>query len=226
VRKIKKGKASSFFVKIGELAPELLSKSVAIVGERIALGSWYKSNFKSEIDPVSHRFELLSLALEELKGNFVYLEFGVASGDSMRHVANKALKMNGVGLHGFDTFTGLAESHHDAVLIGSFDQLGVTPQIEGVNWHVGFFQETFFGNEDYLDNKLIVMLDADLYSSTRYILEKISTKLKDGDFIYFDDLHIPNQERLALTEALRKGLKLKLVSRSKEGRSALFRVIG
>lgn len=225
MRNKQQGKISSFFVRMGELAPKSISKKMALVGERIALGAWYKSNFKSEIHPVSHRFELLSLALEEFKGNFVYLEFGVASGDSMRHVANKAQKMNGVGLHGFDTFTGLAESHHDAVLIGSFDQLGAVPQIERVNWHVGFFHETFFGDEDYLDNKLIVMMDADLYSSTRYVLEKISPKLKGGDFFYFDDLHIPNQERLALTEALRRGLKLKLVSRSKEGRSALFRVI-
>ena len=69
-------------------------------------------------------------------------------------------------------------------------------------------------------------MDADLYSSTRYILEKIALKLKDGDLIYFDDLHVPNQERLAVSEALRKGLKLKLVGRSAEGRSALFRIIG
>jgi hypothetical protein len=226
VRNIKKGKTSSFFVRIGELLPGSLSRKISIVGERIALGSWFKSHFKGEIHPVNHRFELLSIGLQEIERDFVYLEFGVASGDSMRHVADKAIEMEGVELHGFDTFTGLSESHHDAVMIGSFNQFGATPQIEGVNWHVGFFQETFFGDEDYLESKLFVMMDADLYSSTRYILEKIALKLKDGDLVYFDDLHIPNQERLALSEALRKGLKLKLVGRSAEGRSALFRIIG
>ena len=226
MRSIKQGKTSSFFVRIGELLPGPLSRKISIIGERIALGSWFKSHFKGEIHPVSHRFELLSTGLQELKENFVYLEFGVASGDSMRHVADKAMEIEGVELHGFDTFTGLSESHHDSVMIGSFNQFGALPQIKGVNWHIGFFQETFFGDEDYLESKLFVMMDADLYSSTRYILEKIILKLKDGDLIYFDDLHIPNQERLALSEALRKGLKLKLVGRSAEGRSALFRIIG
>ena len=49
--------------------------------------------------------------------------------------------------------------------------------------------------------------------------------MKPGDLLYFDDLHIPNQERLALSEAIVAGLALELVARSDEGRSALFRVL-
>lgn len=220
-----RGTVSNLFVRIGEFAPKFITRKAILAGERIALGLWYKNNFKSEISPVSHRFELLSIAVHELNENFTYLEFGVASGDSMRFVAHLTQDMHGIELHGFDSFTGLAESHHENVIIGSFDQSGAVPQIQKVKWHIGFFEDTFFGDENYLGKKLCLMLDADLYSSTSYVLGRISSKLKDGDLIYCDDLHIPNQERLALADAIRSGLNLELVARSVEGRSALFRVI-
>jgi hypothetical protein len=69
------------------------------------------------------------------------------------------------------------------------------------------------------------MCDADLFSSTSYVLKMVGPSLKIGDLIYFDDLHIPNQERLALDLAMRNGLQLNLIARSDVGRSGLFRVV-
>jgi hypothetical protein len=182
-------------------------------------------NFQEDKGLVSHRFELLKLGCDRLKGDFVYLEFGVSSGDSMRFVANATTNALKVELHGFDTFTGLPDSHHEKVMTGSFSQKGVTPKIPDVIWHKGLFSETFLGNESFLARRLFLMFDADLYSSTKYVLNRVLKYIKPGDLMYFDDLHIPNQERLALTESIVQDLNLRLIARSIEGRSALFEVI-
>ena len=220
------GQISGIFVRFGSFIPNSAARKLSIIGERISLGNWYKKTFKQEIKIVSHRFDLLQIGCRELQGDFTYLEFGVAAGDSMRFVANATTNSSDIELHGFDTFIGLPESHHDSVMIGSFNQKGLTPDIPGVFWHKGLFSETFTGQEDFLTKKLFVMFDADLYSSTKYVLNRVINKLKPGDLLYFDDLHIPNQERLALTEALEGGLALNLLARSNEGRSALFEVLG
>jgi len=222
---MKPGQSSGILVRLGQLLPTRVAQKLSIIGERISLGNWYKTWFlKSELK-VSHRFDLLQIGCQELQEDFAYLEFGVAAGDSMRYVVNTIADSKNTELHGFDTFTGLPESHHDSVMIGSFNQEGLTPDIAGVFWHKGLFNETFTGQEDFLARKLFVMLDADLYSSTKYVLNRITKHLKPGDLMYFDDLHIPNQERLALTEAIVEGLALELVGRSEEGRSALFKVL-
>jgi hypothetical protein len=221
---MKPGQISGLFVRFGSFIPNSAAKKLSIIGERISLGNWYKATFEQEIKIVSHRFDLLQIGCNELHGDFAYLEFGVAAGDSMRFVAKSTINSSNTELHGFDTFTGLPESHQDSVMMGSFNQNGLTPDIPGVFWHKGLFSETFTGQEDFLTRKLFVMFDADLYSSTKYVLNKIGKHLKPGDLMYFDDLHIPNQERLALSEALVVGLDLNLVARSNEGRSALFRV--
>jgi hypothetical protein len=222
---VKPGRISGLIVRFGFFIPRNMAQKLSIIGERIDLGNWYKTSFSEDKKIVSHRFELLQIGCQVLEGNFAYLEFGVASGDSMRCVANASSNSNNVELHGFDTFTGLPESHHDSVMVGAFDQQGQTPDIADVFWHKGLFSETFTGQEEFLARKLFIMLDADLYSSTKFVLGRITKHLKPGDLLYFDDLHIPNQERLALSEAIVAGLALELVARSDEGRSALFRVL-
>ena len=219
------GYVPGLVIRFGYFIPSSISQKLSIIGERIALGSWYKTTFNEDKKIVSHRFELLEIGCQLLADNYAYLEFGVASGNSMRYVVNASSNSIHVELHGFDTFTGLPESHHDSVMIGAFDQQGQTPDIANVSWHKGLFSETFTGQEKFLARRLFVTLDADLYSSTKYVLGRLKMHLKPGDLLYFDDLHIPNQERLALSEAIATGLALNLVARSNEGRSALFRVL-
>lgn len=223
---MKPGRVSGLFVFFGQVIPTGISRRIALIGERIALGGWYKTNFRQVVALVPNRFDLLKLGCDRLKGNFTYLEFGVSSGDSMRFMKNVTIGIHDIELHGYDTFTGLPDSHHDKVMTGSFSQEGATPEISGVIWHKGLFSDTFSGHELFLSGKLFLMFDADLYSSTKYVLGKVLNSVKPGDLMYFDDLHIPNQERLALTEFIGLGLSLELVARSIEGRSALFEVIG
>lgn len=218
-----KSHASTFFVSLGTILPQTLASPMRKIAERTDLGFWYQQFGKARITP--DRFDLLEIGSTLLEFNFVYLEFGVAWGDSMRRMVEITVESNQVELHGFDTFDGLHEPHHGHITQGSFTQNGNVPDVPGVVFHKGFFAETFSGTESYLQKSLFVMCDADLYSSTSYILRTIRTSLKFGDLLYFDDLHIPNQERLALDLEIRKGLKLRLIARSSEGRSALFKVL-
>jgi len=218
-----KAHASAFFVSLGTKLPQTLASPMRKIAERTDLGFWYQQFGKARITP--DRFDLLKIGSKLLEFDFVYLEFGVAWGDSMRCMVELTLESDQVELHGFDTFEGLHEPHHGNITEGSFTQNGIVPNIPGVTFHQGFFTETFSGTEGYLRRPLFVMCDADLFSSTSCILSTIRISLKEGDLLYFDDLHIPNQERLALDLEMRKGLKLRLIARSSEGRSGLFKVL-
>ena len=220
---MKRGFFSGVFVALGTILPNRISLTSQIIGERISLGGFYKKYFlRSKI--VRNRYQLIDIGTKVLEtGRCSYLEFGVASGETFKYVVEKISNAK-LEMHGFDTFEGLPESHHEFVLNGTFTADGQTPSIDDprVNWHKGLFQETFNGNEEYLKFKKFIFMDADLYSSTRYVLKLLYPKLSDGDLIYFDDLHVPNQERLALIEFIGINPCLSLIARTWEGRSALF----
>lgn len=218
-----KSYASVFFLSLGTRLPQKYAAPLRRIAEQIDLGFWYQ-NFE-KVDVVSDRFELLKIGSRLLESDFTYLEFGVAWGDSLRQLIEFTSGKPSIEIHGFDTFEGLPEPHHGDITEGSFNQFGRVPNILNVTFHKGLFTETFLGDEDYLRKRLFVMCDADLFSSTSYVLKTVGPSLKIGDLIYFDDLHIPNQERLALDLAMRNGLQLNLIARSDVGRSGLFRVV-
>jgi hypothetical protein len=219
---VPKSYASAFFLSLGTRLPQKYAAPLRRIAEQIDLGFWYQNFEKAEV--VTNRFELLKIGSKILERDFIYLEFGVAWGDSLRQIIDFTDGNPGVEIHGFDTFEGLPDPHHGEITEGSFNQFGNIPEIPSVTFHKGLFTETFLGNEEYLRKRLFVMCDADLFSSTSYILKTIGPSLKVGDLIYFDDLHVPNQERLALDLAMWNGLNLHLMARSDVGRSGLFRV--
>lgn len=219
----RRGLLSWLFVNLGKFLPDYFSNSIRTVGERIDLGSWYARHFSGHISKTKDRFGLFSAAASNLPSKFVYLEFGVASGTTIRF-AMQIFKNFSVEYHGFDTFKGIPDAHHEGVLKGSFDNKSQPPNIPGVDWHIGLFQNTFTGQEDFLDFPKFIVLDANLYASTYYVLSKPRERLLKDDLIYFDDLHVPNQERLASTQFLSEGAKFKLLAHSREGRSSLFQV--
>ena len=223
---MKTGRLSAFFVFLGGQIPTALSRKIELSGERIALGSFFRQQgFTFCIVP--NRFEIIKLALNEFSHNFVYLEFGVAQG-VITSLVSEQTQGKSVEIHGFDTFEGLHHPHNEYVGKQSFTNMGRTPNINDnrIEWHVGYFEDTFFGNEKYLSKQKFIVLDCDLYTSTNEVLKKLTPNLIAGDLIYFDDLHVPNQERLALLEFIRSGVRIEAVTRSREGRSALFRILG
>lgn len=122
-----------------------------------------------------------------------YCEFGVFKGASMAYWANLNTNKNSI-FFGFDTFSGLPESWDNftgGLQKGTFDTQGQIPNIEDkrVSFYKGLFQDTLPGFlETYATNNiLIVNIDADLYSSTLYVLTQMHPFLKKGSIIIFDE---------------------------------------
>jgi hypothetical protein len=172
------------------------------------LGEWINTHknipnndFYSKKFDFSKRFELYGQIVDtELKDQeFTYLEFGVAAGHSFKWWMEKATNKN-IDFHGFDTFTGLPEDWglHKAHAMSTD---GKTPVIidERGKFHKGLFQETLpdFIKENKWNKRLVVMMDADMYTSTLYVLTSLAPYLKPGDIILFDEFNIPRHEFLA-----------------------------
>ena len=126
-----------------------------------------------------------------------YLEFGVYRGDSLR------MWLSGIShpdsrFVGFDTFTGLPERWRPTELAGHFNANGATPDIKDprCSFEVGLFQDTlpaFVARTD-LSRRLIVNLDADMFTSTLFVLTTLAPFLKPGDLIFFDEFSCPLDE--------------------------------
>lgn len=119
-----------------------------------------------------------------------FLEFGVAAGHTFKwfaaHHRNPQSR-----LVGFDTFTGLPRDWEWAEA-GTFSTQGQAPSIEDprCSFVKGLFQNTLlaflstFGSS----RRKIVHLDADLYSSTLFVLITLGPVLKPGDILIFDEM--------------------------------------
>lgn len=133
-----------------------------------------------------------------------YLEFGVAQGQSFRWFLE--MNKNPKSLFwGFDTFTGLPEDF-GVYKKGMFNNNNEVPEINDTRGKFlqGLFQQTLpsFLNSLENDKRKVIMLDADLYSATLYVLTSISPYLKKGDIIFFDEFSVPTQEFKAYNEFL------------------------
>ena len=74
---------------------------------------------------------------------------------------------------------------------GTFSTGGKPPLIRDnrLNYEVGLFQDTLFLAliRFKFDNKSVIHLDADIYSSTLFVLTTLASKLKKGDILIFDE---------------------------------------
>lgn len=119
------------------------------------------------------------------------LEFGVYRGDSLRQWAELNRHPDS-RLVGFDSFTGLPERWRGRPA-GYFDCQGRSPAIPDarVSFVAGWFNRTLPGALDRLlpvpaGHRLLVHLDADLYSAALYCLSTLSARV--GPFaVMFDE---------------------------------------
>ena len=133
----------------------------------------------------------------------IYLEFGVWEGNSIKYISklNNNPKSKFIG---FDTFEGLPEDWTDGLKKGAFTTQGKVPLVDDqrIKFVKGLFQNTLAEELKILDlnnnHTLIIHFDADLYSSTSYVLNSLR------DFSYyaiFDEFL--GDEALALYDFLR-----------------------
>jgi len=147
-----------------------------------------------------NRYEVLSHAAAIAPATGLVLEFGVASGATINHLAcSHALRERRV--YGFDSFCGLPEpwGHYP---VGHFacDPPVVARNVELV---VGLFAETlppFLAQHE--GTCALIHLDADIYSSTRTILEALDARIVSGTVFELDEYFIEGSEQRAFTEWL------------------------
>lgn len=135
----------------------------------------------------------------------IYLEFGVAGGDSFNWWLNEN-KSPTSSFYGFDTFEGLPEDWGIFFKKGDMNYEESQKSDDRAKFVKGLFQDTLFpfiqDEQDLLTsptNKVIHM-DADLYSSTIFVLTQLYPYLKSGDIILFDEFNVPLHEFKAFKE--------------------------
>ncbi len=159
------------------------------------------NDFYSSKWDYSKRYSLYEQILEseKLTGPVNYLEFGVAKGLSFKWWCTKN-KDESSRFFGFDTFTGLPENWN-VFKAGDMSTEGKFPDINDSRgiFLKGLFQDTLpeFLKSFNDDKRKIIHLDADLYTSTLFVLATLHPFLRAGDIVFFDEFAVPQHEFLA-----------------------------
>ena len=153
-----------------------------------------------------HPHDTLRFALSEIKGSGLALEFGVASGTTLGIIAQAVASE--LTVIGFDIFTGLPETWRTGFPEGEFAQ-PQPPKIPGARVVIGLFEDTLPGFLEENDEPIaFIHLDADLYSSTKTVLDLTADRLAPGAVLLFDEFFNfpgwPEHEYRAWTEFIEK----------------------
>nr|WP_229686425.1 class I SAM-dependent methyltransferase [Longimycelium tulufanense] len=123
----------------------------------------------------------LSLADEQAG---MALEFGVYTGTTLKIIAQAR---EGKEVYGFDSFQGLPEGWRSGFPAGMFTVDGL-PDVPGAELVVGWFDDTLPAFlAEHQGPVAFLHVDADLYSSTRTVLEQVGPRLQPGSVIVFDE---------------------------------------
>ena len=162
------------------------------------------SDFYTPKFDYAKRFDLYRhvIETEQLDGPIDYLEVGVAKGVSFKWWV-EANSHPGSRFYGFDTFTGLPEDW-GPFKKGDMSAGNQPPDVADprASFIQGLFQQTLhpFLERKPLQNRMIIHMDADLYSSTLFVLTSLAPHLKPDDVLIFDEFNVPLHEFKAFSE--------------------------
>jgi predicted O-methyltransferase YrrM len=161
-------------------------RDIRSAGERAAVLA--SARFAQERMPnasvLADRSATLDHALRLAPDDGMALEFGVYTGGTLTVIAQAR---DGRGVYGFDSFAGLPEGWRSRYPAGAFE-VDAVPTIPGAELVVGLFEETLAGFlAGHPGPVAFLHLDADLYSSTRTVLEHVGPRLRPGSVILFDE---------------------------------------
>ena len=188
-------------------------------------GRWFARHGFPTSGGVRHRGELFERAAADIAERRVaYLEFGVWKGESIRQWS-RLLRHPRSTLHGFDSFEGLPEDWNLLTERGKFSTQGSIPQLDDprVGFSKGWFEETLASYVVPDHDVLFLMLDADLYSSTKTVLDRFKDAIVPGTYLYFDEFNDRDHELRAFDELMREtGMQFRLVGADRTLLHVLF----
>jgi predicted O-methyltransferase YrrM len=135
------------------------------------------ANYRNGLDLLSHAMQLRSVAGP-------ILEFGVATGRTINHLASLTAEQ----IYGFDSFEGLPEDWRTGYGKGRFAQ-ALPMTAPNVRLMVGWFENSL---DDFVQlcpegPISLIHVDCDLYSSTKTILERLAHRIVPGTILVFDE---------------------------------------
>lgn len=160
------------------------------------------NDFYQETWDYNRRYKLYEAITEseELSQNPIdYFEFGVAGGYSFKWWLDKN-KNEASRFFGFDTFEGLPEKW------GAFEKGSMAYAMDSLNisdsratFYKGLFQDTLipFLESYHGQNKKLIHIDSDLFSSALFVMTQLYRFLKPGDILLFDEFAVPQHEFMA-----------------------------
>ena len=218
--------------RLGAHVPSAALHQLQMAVNYMKLGRWMAARrFQAPLGRFNHREAVWEVVVNRVQDRVVlYLEFGVYEGVSIRYWSN-ALRNPQSSLHGFDSFEGLPEDFDiDGPYVkGAFDVGGRIPIVNDprVVFHKGWFEDTVPSYLPPNHDVLVVCMDADLYSSTKLVLEHLRPWIKSGTFIYFDDMSRPDHEPRAFDEFMKATqLRFRLVATDRSLNTAAFECLG
>ncbi len=135
---------------------------------------------------LADRDELMKFSFGQAPNEGLVVEFGVANGASLRHLAGLTPRQ----VHGFDSFGGLPEDWRGTrEKTGAFTQRGRLPKVPAnATLHPGWFNETLPGFIAANPGPAaFIHVDCDIYSSTVTIFSELRERIGPGTVILFDE---------------------------------------
>ncbi len=131
--------------------------------------------------------DLIEFAVRDASAQGLFLEFGVATGNTIRQIAGHAPE--GKTVYGFDSFSGLPGDWSGHVeTAGAFRQKQLPKVPPNVTLLQGLFGDTLPGFlETHSGPVSFVHIDCDLYDSTKTILDHLGSRFQPGTRILFDE---------------------------------------
>jgi Macrocin-O-methyltransferase (TylF) len=210
------------------LSPSHLYGLQAVVNH-LKLGRWMCDHGFQFDGRLSDRWEVFDVVASRVQDRRVlYLEFGVFRGRTTRYWSAR-LRNPESQLHGFDSFEGLPEEWAGHPKGQIFNALGQVPSIDDarVRFFKGWFDQVLPTYVVPEHEQLVLIMDADLYSSTSYVLRYLRPHIRPGTLIYFDEMNHLDHEPKAFDEFMKQtGLGFRAVAADRTLTCAFFECVG
>jgi len=199
-------RVQQFLTKVGSHTSTPQIQKLNSLLNYLEVGRWLEANGFSPVVRYKDRWLMYEALSQDIKNQrVVYLEFGVYEGYTLRRWA-KLLGHQETRLFGFDSFEGLPEDWDSLRPQGTFDVKGAIPTYDDIRVSLcqGWFSDTLpiFTLPEH--DRLVLHLDADLYSSTKFVLECLKDDILPGTIIIFDQFCDRMNELKAWDEFLKQ----------------------